>query len=1022
MPSNLLHLKGIKRVNKRSSKQRKSNFCKSVIGRSHWVTCMVLAARAAGLDTPSSPFLDLTVLSQSSIYANFSPPLTDGGSAIYQYKVEWDPDPGVQEVQEVTTSVYLGPNEIQSITTSATSIPEIQTITVNTNKIREVQKITVSQATGGFFFLELDTSSLGGSLQYSGYIEPNYPADASSGNTYGHDVASIISAMNNVKNHGNVSVSKVTIDSQSYAYLVTFPESMGNVPQMSVYTAQLTPAGQASAVVTTVTEGNVIGGTFRLSFDGASTSSLSSQASASDVGTALEALSTVGEVIVARSTINNQLGYSWMVTFISPQNSGNVPPLIPDYSGLTVSNPSADVNITVVSVDGNQLGGSFSVGFTRSTLSAVSGLIPFDASAAVFKQALENMPLSIIPKGSISVSRTGPDEQLGYTWTVTFLDDFNRTFYGDQNLFTANTTLLTGDGSAVTVTEISKGTFQEVQELSIVSSSSINNSLAMVLTFEGETTIPIVVRPSNNSCESKIVEIQKISTTTIDTTTSGGDDDVSMYLQFRVAYGDEVSGWINANPEGRSSCVSSASDLQSALEDMSFFHTVSVSYVSTQSQGCDWTITFVSSIGDIDQLTVQARNTMTASIGGSGSSSKASDDTVTIQTLVNGQKDAIKAALELLPNIGTVTVTPLSSVQGINGNCQWKITFDSNAGDLPSLQVSLLPSIYSSSGSLPGVSTSLNGVTASVSTIQPGTSTTIGGNFALSFRGERTYYLPYDATAREVEKALESLSTIGSVNVLRSVADENNGFTWVITFETELGDLDLLGFDKDDMTGTWVNGMVAKQRAGVSPPFNSLSYESNLPLGSAVVTDLWDLSVTITDLDEGIPYYVRVAAINAVGQGTWAFSAVPYAIPQSQRPGPPTQALLDAVDGKSLQVIFQPPEQDGGQDVTFYKIEYANEVFAPEVQEIFVQANVTREIQVVQSGTSHAIPEVQLLYISTTYSGSPALEVQKVVCDAIGGSFRLSFQGYTTSSIDYDANAGVIAAALENLAIINQLG
>lgn len=39
------------------------------------------------LDVPGSPFLDLTVLSQSSIYANFSPPLTDGGSAISSYEV-----------------------------------------------------------------------------------------------------------------------------------------------------------------------------------------------------------------------------------------------------------------------------------------------------------------------------------------------------------------------------------------------------------------------------------------------------------------------------------------------------------------------------------------------------------------------------------------------------------------------------------------------------------------------------------------------------------------------------------------------------------------------------------------------------------------------------------------------------------------------------------------------------------------------------------------------------------------------
>ncbi|RYG67139.1 hypothetical protein EON64_08110, partial [archaeon] len=182
----------------------------------------------------------MMVTSQSSIYANFSPPLSNGGSPIYSYKVksyilpcrstysliliflylqlEWDTDPGVQEVQTIKTNLYLGPNEVQSITTSATVIPEVQTVGVFASKIREVQRITVSQATAGYFFVELDTSSLGGSVQYSGYIEPNYPPDSSPD---GRDVASVLSAMSNIKVNGVVQVSKLTIDAVNFAYLVT---------------------------------------------------------------------------------------------------------------------------------------------------------------------------------------------------------------------------------------------------------------------------------------------------------------------------------------------------------------------------------------------------------------------------------------------------------------------------------------------------------------------------------------------------------------------------------------------------------------------------------------------------------------------------------------------------------------------------------------------------------------------------------------------------------------------------------
>ena len=66
---------------------------------------------------PTAPYLDLTVLSGDTIQASFTPPLSDGGSSINSYKVDWGTDPGVHEVQMVTTSTYIGPNAIQSITT-----------------------------------------------------------------------------------------------------------------------------------------------------------------------------------------------------------------------------------------------------------------------------------------------------------------------------------------------------------------------------------------------------------------------------------------------------------------------------------------------------------------------------------------------------------------------------------------------------------------------------------------------------------------------------------------------------------------------------------------------------------------------------------------------------------------------------------------------------------------------------------------------------------------------------------------
>ena len=298
--------------------------------------------------------------------------------------------------------------------------------------MQEVQAITVSKASGnGYFFVELNTNATGGSQQYSGYIYDSYPADDSSGITFGANVASIISSMANIKSNGAVQVTRNTIDAQTYNYLVTFPASMGNVPQMIVHTTELTPVGQASAAVTTPIQGNVIAGTFTLTYQGETTVAIKSDATENDVRVALEALSGIESVAITRSAVDYQHGYSWTIDFNSALNAGNVQTLSADPSKLTTSNTAHAPHIAVSSINGNQLGGTFNIVFTHGGQTQTSDNINFDASAADFKSALEGMPNNIIPAGTVAVTRTGPDPQLGYSWTVTFLSDYARTFEGE---------------------------------------------------------------------------------------------------------------------------------------------------------------------------------------------------------------------------------------------------------------------------------------------------------------------------------------------------------------------------------------------------------------------------------------------------------------------------------------------------------------------------------------------------------------------------------------------------------------
>ena len=87
-------------------------------------------------------------------------------------QVEWDSDPGNQEIQTITTSTFTGPNEIISITTSAADVDEVQEIRTTADHIREEQLITTScdpyNTLSGTFTIKLDTTATGGSVQTSG--------------------------------------------------------------------------------------------------------------------------------------------------------------------------------------------------------------------------------------------------------------------------------------------------------------------------------------------------------------------------------------------------------------------------------------------------------------------------------------------------------------------------------------------------------------------------------------------------------------------------------------------------------------------------------------------------------------------------------------------------------------------------------------------------------------------------------------------------------------------------------------
>ena len=213
-------------------------------------TLVALAATmlpgAADLSVPSAPTdALLEVVSGDSLAMTWASPMTDGGAAVQSYQVEWDTNPGRAEVQTVTTSTFIGANELQTITTSAADVDEVQNVTTYAAPIREVQTVTATAPVGGTlagtFALALDTRPTGGSLQYTGAI----PADSSvcCGRT---SMTAMIEALYNVGagNVHNVSREAVDIDGGvGWRWSVTFSRALADVPQLQLLDASALTLG-----------------------------------------------------------------------------------------------------------------------------------------------------------------------------------------------------------------------------------------------------------------------------------------------------------------------------------------------------------------------------------------------------------------------------------------------------------------------------------------------------------------------------------------------------------------------------------------------------------------------------------------------------------------------------------------------------------------------------------------------------------------------------------------------------------
>ena len=106
-------------------------------------------------------------------------------------------------------------------------------------------------------------------------------------------------------------------------------------------------------------------------------------------------------------------------------------------------------------------------------------------------------------------------------------------------------------------------------------------------------------------------------------------------------------------------------------------------------------------------------------------------------------------------------------------------------------------------------------------------SSTTGGTFTLSLGGEVTSAISYNASADDLQSALEALSAIGSSNV---AVTRNTDGAWIVEFvgDLSLQDVELIEADGTGLTGGTDAGLVVNDLRGVSAAYLDVLYDATL--------------------------------------------------------------------------------------------------------------------------------------------------------------------------------------------------
>ena len=185
--------------------------------------------------------------------------------------------------------------------------------------------------------------------------------------------------------------------------------------------------------------------------------------------------------------------------------------------------------------------------------------------------------------------------------------------------------------------------------------------------------------------------------------------------------------------------------------------------------------------------------------------------------------------------------------------------------------------------------------------------------------------IPVDSSAAELKTIIENMPNVGEVNVHAS-----DPFTWILTFDSEVGDIGVSVGENDIEDDLLLDGLINIDKLGTG------SIPANAGYGFKIIDNLKreptsgeSIHFTIPHLVPGMQLFTRVSAANQVGFGPRRKTAPEFISPVLQRPEQPVSLYNDEAapylsvhSPTSLEVHIGPSSFDGGSPLTSFLIEW----------------------------------------------------------------------------------------------------